>query len=131
AGDHRSTAEPSGRSAAPVYSAHQVTVLVVTAVAAERDAVVQRLGVASVRPELPYFAVAVGELVVAASGVGPVASAVATSRLLAALAREGHQVRRVASAGIAGGFRGRVAVGDVVVGDRAVFADLGAATDNG
>lgn len=108
-----------------------LTFLVVTAVAAERDAVVRRLGAVSTRPELPYLAVAVGELVVAAGGVGPVASAVATSRLLAALAKDGRHVQWVVSAGIAGGFNGRAAVGDVVVGDTATFADLGAATDDG
>ena len=37
----------------------------------------------------------------------------------------------MASAGIAGGFRGRVAIGDVVLADLATYADLGVRIDDG
>jgi futalosine hydrolase len=56
---------------------------------------------------------------------------VATSRLLDALVTAGRPVDLVVSAGIAGGFAGRVGIGDVVVAQTAHFADLGAATDGG
>lgn len=62
----------------------------------------------------------------AAVGVGPVAAGVGTARALAAGAYD-----LVVSAGIAGGFAGRAEPGEVVVADRVVFADLGAATDTG
>jgi len=102
-----------------------LTVLVVTAVVAERDAALRDLGPAS-PTVLPYGAVRAGDVVVAAGGVGPVAAAVATSRLLAL-----EPFRLVISAGIAGGFAGRAAIGDVVVAGTSAFADLGAATDDG
>jgi futalosine hydrolase len=108
-----------------------VATLVVTAVGAERDAAVRRLGAATERPDLPYGAVAAGDLVLAAGGVGPVAAAVATSRLLAGLERAGTPVDLVVSAGIAGGFAGRTEIGSVVVSRRVAFADLGAATEDG
>lgn len=102
-----------------------MTVLVVTAVPAERDAAAARLD-ASPAPSLPYDAVTAGDVILAAGGVGPVAAAVATSRLLAAV-----PVDLVISAGIAGGFAGRAAIGDLVVARECTFADLGAATDEG
>jgi futalosine hydrolase len=105
--------------------------LVVTAVQAERDAVLRRLGSGRPGSGLPYGAVEAGAVVAAAGGVGPVAAAVATSRLLDALVTAGRPVDLVVSAGIAGGFAGRVGIGDVVVAQTAHFADLGAATDGG
>jgi len=105
-----------------------VPVLVVTAVDAERDAAVRRLGPVTELPHLPYGAVAAGNVIAAAGGVGPIAAAVAVTRLLAAL---DHPVESVVSAGIAGGFAGRAGIGDVVVARNVVFADLGAATDDG
>lgn len=108
-----------------------VRALVVTAVPAERDAAVRRLGEASPRPDLPYPAVGAGDVVAAAGGVGPVAAAVATSRLLTAFEQAGRRVDLVVSAGLAGGFAGRAAIGDVVVAGTAAFADLGASTDDG
>jgi futalosine hydrolase len=97
--------------------------LVITAVAAERDAVTGgRLSGAG----LPYGAVTDGSVVVAAAGAGPVAAAVACARLLPLVRPE-----LVISAGIAGGFAGRAAIGDVVVASESLFADLGAATDEG
>jgi futalosine hydrolase len=80
--------------------------LVVTAVAAERDAL---LGAA------PNVIVA---------GIGPAAAAAATSAALA-----GERFDLVISAGIAGGFD--VPVGAVVVASRIVAADLGAETADG
>jgi futalosine hydrolase len=56
---------------------------------------------------------------------------VATSRLITALQRAGVPIELVVSAGIAGGFAGRAAVGDVVVASAVAFADLGATTDDG
>jgi futalosine hydrolase len=88
-------------------------VLVVTAVAAERDALLAGAG-------------AHGAVVIA-GGIGP-AAGVATA---VALARSGAPFDAapfdaVVCAGIAGGFAGRAAPGDVVVADRIVAADLGA-----
>jgi futalosine hydrolase len=103
-----------------------VRALVVTAVAAERDAVTAGRAGFRTDPSLPYGAVTDGSVVVAAGGVGPVAAAVATARLLPIV-----RPKLVISAGIAGGFAGRAAIGDVVVASTAVFADLGAATDDG
>jgi futalosine hydrolase len=104
--------------------------LVVTAVAAERDAAAAALG-ATPLPELPYDAVGTDSVVVAAAGaVGPVAAAVATSRLLTALTPAGA-IDLVISAGIAGGFAGRAAIGDLVLANAVLFADLGALTDDG
>jgi futalosine hydrolase len=83
--------------------------LVVCAVAAERDAI---LGAA------PDAEVLVG-------GVGPAATAAATS---AALARARYDV--VVSAGIGGGF-GELGAGDIAVASSIAFADLGAETADG
>jgi futalosine hydrolase len=94
-------------------------VLVATAVAAERDAILGGLpaGTASVT--------------VAAVGVGPAAAAAGTARLLALAEAAGRPYRTVLSAGIAGGFAGRAPVGAVVVADRSVQADLGADSPDG
>ena len=61
-----------------------------------------------------------------AGGVGPVAAAVSTAMALAA-----GEYDLVVSAGIAGGFAGRAAIGDLVVSASVRWADLGAATDEG
>ncbi|MBV9024475.1 MAG: futalosine hydrolase [Streptomycetaceae bacterium] len=111
--------------------------LVVTAVAAERDAVVQGLqgqkclrdahGVRSVREvhERPLpggrVAVRVGTADVLAAGVGPGAAAAGTA---AALATGPYDL--VACTGIAGGFAPAAPIGSVVVADAIVAADLGA-----
>jgi futalosine hydrolase len=86
--------------------------LVVTAVAAEADAV--RAGADP------------GQVVVEVVGVGPAAAAAGTARLLAAT-----PYRAVVSAGIGGGFAGRAAVGATVLGARSIAADLGAETPGG
>ena len=90
--------------------------LVVTAVAAERDAIAR--------------AVPAGVRVVA-GGVGPACSAATTARLLALSSHDpsgGYGL--VLAAGIGGGF-GPVATGDIAVASSIVFADLGAETDDG
>jgi futalosine hydrolase len=84
-------------------------ILVVCAVAAERDAI---------RAAAPGADVLI-------AGVGPAAAAAATS---AALARARYDV--VVSAGIGGGF-GPLRSGDVAVAASIVFADLGAQTADG
>jgi futalosine hydrolase len=85
-------------------------ILVVTAVAAERDAVLRGLP-----PSAPVEVIAVG--------VGPAAAAAGTAWRVA---RAAGRVTTVVSAGVAGGFVGRTNVGDVVVANRSVAADLGA-----
>ncbi len=87
-----------------------MTILVVTAVAAEADAF--RAGAAPDRFE------------VVVAGVGPAAAAAAAARLLAT-----RPYTAVVSAGIAGGLR--APIGATVVGVRAIAADLGAETDDG
>jgi futalosine hydrolase len=87
-------------------------ILVVTAVAAEADALRGGLD-----PE---------RTVVEAVGVGPAAAAAGTARLLAT-----HSYRAVISAGIAGGFPGRADVGGLVIATRSIAADLGAESPDG
>jgi futalosine hydrolase len=86
--------------------------LVVTAVAAEADAV--RAGA---DPD---------HVIVAPVGVGPAEAAAGTARLLAT-----GRYRAVVSAGIAGGFPGRAPVGATVLGARSIAADLGAESPDG
>ncbi|MBN6188959.1 futalosine hydrolase [Aneurinibacillus sp. BA2021] len=88
-------------------------VLVMTSVAAERDAVLRGLG------EAVGFDVRV-------AGVGPAAAAASTAAALAS-----GTYRLVINAGIAGGFAGRAAVGSLVIADEIVAADLGAETPGG
>lgn len=91
----------------------ELQVLVVTAVPAERDAVLR--GLAGSR-----------RFEVVAAGVGPVASAIGTTKALAA-----RRYDLVVVAGIAGGFVGRAAIGSLVVASRIIAADLGAQTAEG
>ncbi|NUU26258.1 MAG: futalosine hydrolase [Streptomycetaceae bacterium] len=84
-------------------------ILVVTAVPAERDAV------------LGGSADDAGGVDVVAAGVGPAAAAAGTAM---ALARTAYDL--VLSAGIGGGFADVAPVGTLVVADRIVAADLGA-----
>ncbi|RLU86976.1 futalosine hydrolase [Streptomyces griseocarneus] len=117
-------------------------VLVVTAVAAERDAVVR--GVASAAAEATEIAVPGGYVLhrvtaplavdAVAAGVGPAAAAAATATALTAAALAGTPYGLVVSAGIGGGFTDGTAgapVGSVVVSDTIVAADLGAETPGG
>ncbi|MFD2611228.1 futalosine hydrolase [Paenibacillus gansuensis] len=93
-------------------------VLIVTAVEAERDAVLR--GIRSTGQERA------GRIDVLAAGVGPAAAAAGTA---AALARGSYGL--VVSAGIAGGYAGRAAVGELVVASEIVAADLGAESPEG
>jgi futalosine hydrolase len=102
-------------------------ILVVTAVAAERDAVL-----AGREPALGTLEglqvrraiTAAGLVDVVSGGVGPVAAAVTTACLLA------KPYDLAVSAGIGGGFPA-AEVGSVVVADAVVHADLGAETADG
>jgi futalosine hydrolase len=95
-------------------------VLVVSAVPAERDAIVRGLG--SGLDE---------RVTVLAGGVGPAAAAASTARALIEGAGSGRSYTCVVSAGIAGGFEERAAIGATVLGSAAVAADLGAETPDG
>jgi futalosine hydrolase len=88
-------------------------VLVMTAVTAERDAVLQGLNGAD-------------RFDVLLAGVGPVASAVNTAKALATA-----EYGLVVSAGIAGGFPGMAEVGSLVVANEIVAPDLGAESPAG
>jgi futalosine hydrolase len=91
--------------------------LIVTAVAAEADAV--RAGAD------------LGRVTVEPVGVGSAAAAAATARLLTRAEVDGTPYRAVLSAGIAGGFPGHAETGATVVGTRSIAADLGAETLDG
>jgi futalosine hydrolase len=91
--------------------------LIVTAVAAEADAV--RAGS---DPSL---------VTVETVGVGPAAAAVETTRLLIRAAADGSPYRAVLSAGVGGGFPGQAETGATVVGTRSIAADLGAESPDG
>lgn len=88
-------------------------ILVMTAVEAERDAVLRGLK-GDDRFEVKL------------AGVGPVAAAINTTTALMS-----GEYRLVISAGIAGGFEGRAEIGDVVVATDIVAADLGVETPEG
>lgn len=88
-------------------------ILVMTAVPAERDAVLRGLG------NDARFDVRV-------AGVGPVMAAVNTTKLLSAA-----EYGLVVSAGIGGGFPGKAEMGSLVVANEIVAADLGAETPEG
>ena len=88
-------------------------VLVMTAVAVERDAVLRGL-----RGDIRFD--------VMVAGVGPVAAAVNTAKVLAIT-----EYGLVISAGIGGGFPGRAEVGSLVVANEIVAADLGVETPEG
>ncbi|MER6912499.1 futalosine hydrolase [Streptomyces sp. NPDC000594] len=98
-------------------------VLVVTAVAAEAEAVAAGLGAPGSVPGLSVRTVA--------GGVGPAAAAAATTRELVRAAADGAPYRLVVSAGIGGGFAPHAPVGSLVVADAIVAADLGAQTPDG
>lgn len=88
-------------------------VLIVTAVDAEKDAVQRGLG------DTPGFEVIAG-------GVGPAATAAATTRHLIQGSYD-----LVISAGIAGGFPGQAEIGSIVIADSIIAADLGSETEAG
>ncbi|MBM0235112.1 futalosine hydrolase [Micromonospora sp. STR1_7] len=96
--------------------------LVVTAVPAEADAI---------RAGLTDAAVTDAAVTVVPAGVGPAVAGAATARLLALAEAAGRPYRAVVSAGVAGGFAGRAAVGDMVLGTASIAADLGAESPDG
>jgi futalosine hydrolase len=105
-------------------------IVVVTAVGAEADAVLGAVGPGEPVEVGPYRGrwakTGAGEVVVLAGGVGPARAAACAGAALAA-----ERPDAVVSAGVAGGFRGRAAVGDVVIADAVVHADLGAESPDG
>jgi futalosine hydrolase len=105
-------------------------ILAVTAVVAERDAVVRGAGINAVERIGPYDAVAGttaggDSLVVVAGGVGPAASAAAAM----AGALDGADL--LLSLGIGGAYHAaQLRPGDVVVATRIIAADLGAMSES-
>jgi futalosine hydrolase len=107
--------------------------LVVTAVDAERDAVLRGL-----RPEILEGSRGRGRnedpsaaVVVVPGGVGPAAAAATCARMLASAQAAGAPFEAAVSAGVAGGFVDRVRVGGTVLGTRSIAADLGAESPDG
>jgi futalosine hydrolase len=99
-----------------------VTTLVVTAVAAERDAVADAIGAPAPETYGPYAVRRTGDVLVVAGGVGPAAAAAATAHVAAT-----EEVGLVVSMGVAGAFASaRLRHGDVAVATSIVAADLGA-----
>ncbi|MBE1444694.1 futalosine hydrolase [Paenibacillus sp. OAS669] len=109
----KEAAESAGTGAGSLTGSRRI--LIMTAVDAERDAVVRGLR------GNPRFDVR-------SAGVGPVEAAVTTATLLAA-ASEAYDL--VVCAGIAGGFKGQAEIGSLVVASEIVAADLGAQTPDG
>ncbi|MEU6174464.1 futalosine hydrolase [Streptantibioticus parmotrematis] len=121
--------------------------LVVTAVAAERDSAARGLTApgggdgdanAGVQHPLPGDRTALrltggplGTVDLLAAGVGPAAVAAGTAAALAAAEAAGTPYDLVISTGIGGGFAPAAPVGSVVVADAIVAADLGAETPEG
>jgi futalosine hydrolase len=70
-------------------------------------------------------------VVVAACGVGPAAAAAVTAQLVTIAMHDGLAFDVVISAGIAGGFAGRVEIGGLVVATESIAADLGAEGPDG
>ena len=105
-------------------------VLVLTAVPAEAAAVLDRFDAATGCRLGPYPGSTVqagaGLVRVFATGVGPARAAAGAATALAL-----DRPALVVAAGIGGGFAGRAAVGDIVVADQVVHADLGADSPDG
>jgi futalosine hydrolase len=97
--------------------------LIVTAVEAERAAVLDGLGLGGQAPDALE---AGAPVVVTACGVGPAAAAAVTAQFMTFAMQQGAPFDVVVSAGIAGGFAGRVEIGGLVVATESVAADLGA-----
>lgn len=93
-----------------------MTLLIVTAVAPEADAIRAAANTGSI---------------VEAVGVGAAAAAAGTARLLALAEAAGRPFRAVLSAGIGGGFPGQAPVGSTVLAVRSIAADLGADSPDG
>lgn len=88
-------------------------VLIMTAVAVEREAVIRGL------QGNPIFDVML-------AGVGPISAASRTAMQLV-----GNEYDLVISAGIGGGFQGKADIGSIVVADEMIAADLGVQTQEG
>jgi futalosine hydrolase len=105
-------------------------ILVVTAVPAEADAVLAGMQPAEPAPVGPYRGrcakTGAGEVVVLAGGVGPARAGACAGTAVAV-----ERPDLVLSAGVAGGFAGRAGVGEIVVADSVVQADLGAESPAG
>jgi futalosine hydrolase len=100
-------------------------VLVVTAVAAEREAVIAGTGSLGRGSGSPHIDVLAG-------GVGPAAAAAATATALTTAAHRARPYELVVAAGISGGFAANgVQPGDTVLATGIVAADLGAETPTG
>ncbi|WP_432832244.1 futalosine hydrolase [Dactylosporangium sp. CA-092794] len=97
--------------------------LIITAVEAERSTVLAGLGLGDQPPDALE---AGAPIVVAACGVGPAAAGAVTAQHLTTAVQLGAPFDVVISAGIAGGFAGRVEIGGLVVATESVAADLGA-----
>lgn len=113
---------PQDQPAPPRGLALPTRLLIVTAVEPEAAAVRAGVAASGVDPTT---------VVVAAVGVGPAAAAAGTARLLTLAEADRTPYRAVISAGIAGGFPGRAAVGATVLGSRTFAADLGAESPDG
>jgi futalosine hydrolase len=102
--------------------------LIVTAVEPERQAVLRGLGLnGDAADELAGRS----PIVVAAGGVGPAAAAATTSRMLTVAELTEFPFTLIVSAGVAGGFAPRAAIGATVLGGRSVAGDLGADSADG
>jgi futalosine hydrolase len=103
--------------------------LIVTAVEAERNAVLAGLDLGDTPTER---AIASGaRIVVHAGGVGSAAAAAATARALILAEMAGSPFSAVISAGVAGGFAGRAEIGATVLATASTAADLGAESPDG
>jgi futalosine hydrolase len=103
--------------------------LVVTAVEAERGAVLRGLGLPDLQPDRAIASLA--RIVVQAAGVGCATAAAATARSLVTAESSQAPFAMVVCAGIAGGFPGRAETGATVLASRSVAADLGAESPEG
>jgi futalosine hydrolase len=103
--------------------------LIVTAVAAERDAVLAGVGEVSVLPD--PLASDAAEVDVIAVGVGPARAASGTLLQLAQAEADLAPYHAVICAGVAGALPGRAEIGDLVVATASVAADLGAESPDG
>ena len=103
--------------------------LIATAVAAERDAVLAGLGGATVLPD--PLAPNAAEVTVVEVGVGPVRAAAGTAREIAVALADSAPYQAVICAGVAGAYPGRAEIGDVVVATASVAGDLGAGSPGG
>lgn len=110
----------------PAAAVRPLAVLIVTAVDAERDAVLRGLAASAANDRADIATRTSVRFEVIAAGVGPAYAAASTA---AALARGDYDL--VVSAGIGGGFPGVAPIGTLVLADAIVAADLGAETADG